>query len=520
MVPDRFHVNWFANTNIVFNFVNASDILNKYTMKRLILSLLAATTFTTLSAEGLPLKIYSGKRDTVSSATQVIVAVTEPGATATVNGKSVKVYATGSFGSEVSLAQGDNEITVYAEKGGRNASETFNIFRKENVKDAGQISADPFADQRTLTFDNPFYVTTAEGAYLQFGNGDDRLGGSKMGYIVPGIILKVDGEKGSLYRVALSKTRFAYIEKKYTEPAAKGVPVVNTGSWSITNTGRADRVSVSLPARLAYHYRTETDPSAITVDLFGATDNSNWITQRTLDLGIIDYVDFEQVESDVYRVIIRLKEKFQWGFSVDYEGNTLTIDVRHSPENIGLPGLVVGLDAGHGGEYPGAVSPSGLKEKDLNLDIVLKLRDMLEKAGARVVLTRDDDSGPSMTERKRIWKENNVDIAISVHNNSGGSPLTSPGTAVLYKHSFDRPFAEAVCRRMLELDVPLFGLVGNFNFSLNGPTDYPNMLVEGLFMSSLEEEAMLASPEFRTRMARQIFLGLEDYLKTVRKSLK
>ncbi|MCH5346037.1 MAG: N-acetylmuramoyl-L-alanine amidase, partial [Muribaculaceae bacterium] len=60
----------------------------------------------------------------------------------------------------------------------------------------------------------------------------------------------------------------------------------------------------------------------------------------------------------------------------------------------------------------------------------------------------------------------------------------------------------------------------NFNFSLNGPTDYPNMLVEGLFMSSLEEEAFLADPEFRTRMARQIFLGLEDYLKMVKKSLK
>lgn len=490
-------------------------------MRFLIYTLLAASSLTTIYAEEPDLRIYSGKRDTVATQSQVIVAVTEPGAKGFINGEPVKVYPTGSFGAEVALQPGDNEINVTVEKDGKKANRTFSIFRKTNTQSTvgAKGDKDTFAGQRTTAYDTPVYVTTTEGAYLQYGNGDDRLGGSKMGFLAPGITLKIDGEKGSLYRVALSKTRFAYIEKKYTEPAYTGIPVVNTGSWSITNNGRYDRISVSLPARLPYYYRTQQDPSTITVDLFGAMDNSNWITQRTLNLGMIDYVDFEQVESDVYRVIIHLKEKYQWGFTVSYEGNTLTIDVRHRPENIGFKGLVVGLDAGHGGEYPGAISPSGLKEKDLNLDIVLKLRDMLESAGAKVVMTREGDTGPSMSERKRIWKDNNVDIAISVHNNSGGGALASPGTAAFYKHNFDRPLAESILRRMLDLSVHLFGLVGNFNFSLNGPTDYPNMLVEGLFMSSPEEEALLADPDFRTRMARQIYLGLEDYLKMVKKSL-
>ena len=131
-------------------------------------------------------------------------------------------------------------------------------------------------------------------------------------------------------------------------------------------------------------------------------------------------------------------------------------------------------------------------------------------------LTRDSDTEPSMTERKRILRDAGVDISISVHNNAGGGPLASPGTSALYKHSFDRPLAVSIARRLLELDVTFYGLVGNFNFSLNGPTDYPNMLVEGLFMSSLEEENLLADPEFRTRMARQIMLGLEDYMRETR----
>lgn len=485
-------------------------------MKKVITPLILL--FAATASAALPLKIYSGQADTVTTATQTIIAVTESGATATINGNAVKVYKTGSFGAEVSLAPGNNTITVTADKNGEHESRTFKIFRAEAKKATSQ-KTDNLADEVTTPLEHPCYITTTKGAYLQFGNGDDRLGGSKMGFVDEGIRLKADGSKGSLYRVALAKNRFAYIPKEYTTPAETANPIVNTGSWSITNAGDRDRISVALPTRLAYRYHTVPDPSTIVIDLYGATDNSNWITQRSLDLGMIDYVDFDQIDSDVYRIIIHLKDKYNWGFIIGYKGNNLTIDVRHRPAKLAIDGLVIGLDAGHGGEFPGAISPSGLKEKDLNLDIVLKLRDMLERAGAKVVLTRDGDTGPSMTRRKEIWLEGGVQLAISVHNNSGGSPLSSPGTAALYKHVFDRPLAESVARRLLQLNVPFFGLVGNFNFSLNGPTAYPNMLVEGLFMSSLEEEELLADPDFRTRMARQIYLGIEDYLKTVKTSL-
>ncbi|MGN0220291.1 MAG: N-acetylmuramoyl-L-alanine amidase [Muribaculaceae bacterium] len=486
-------------------------------MKKLITPLILLYAATASAA--LPLKIYSGQTDTVTTPKHIIVAVTEPGATATINGNAVKVYKTGSFGGEIALQPGANTVTVTASKDGKTEKRSFSVYRAEPVKKQTKAD-DSYAGEQTTPLENPRYIVTTKGAYLQFGNGDDRLGGSKMGFLDEGIRLKADGVKGSLYRVALANNHFAYIPKQYTAPAESANPIFNTGSWSIINMGDRDRISIALPARLAYRYRTNLDPSTITVDLYGATDNSNWMTQRTLELGMIDYVDFDQIDSDVYRVIIHLKDRYNWGFSVGYEGNSLTIDVRHRPAKLSIDGLVIGLDAGHGGEFTGAVSPSGLKEKDLNLDIVLKLRDMLEHAGAKVVLTRDGDTGPSMAERKEIWKKGGIQLAVSIHNNAGGSPLTSPGTAALFKHIFDRPLAEAIASRMLQLDVPFFGLVGNFNFSLNGPTDYPNMLVEGLFMSSLAEEELLADPDFRTRMARQVYLGIEDYLKTVKASLK
>lgn len=462
------------------------------------------------AAADVPLKIYGTVPDTVATANYTVVAVTSPEATAQITGKEVKVYPTGSFGASVDLTPGNNQIEVTATVNNETTSKQLKIYRTE-------AKAAPAQNQSVTV---PDYVESTEGAYLQYGNGGDRLGGSKIGFIVAGIPMKVLAKDKSLYKVALSENRWAYIPVEYAQPSLARPQVVNTGSWSISNLGDKDRVSISLPAKLPYRYYTLLDPSALVVELYGATDNSNWIVQRTLDLGMIDYVDFQQPESDVYQVIIHLKHQYQWGFKVDYTGNNLTIDVRHTPKNLSWKALTIGLDAGHGGEYPGARSISGLLEKDMNLDIVKRLQKLIEKAGGTVVMTRTGDTGPSMTERKRIWREANVDLALSVHNNSGGGALSSPGTSTYYKHLFDRPLAQAVLARLLETGLPLYGLTGNFNFSLNGLTEFPVILVEGMFMSSLEEEAKLADPDFRQLVAEKIFAGLNDYLQAVRKSLK
>ena len=461
------------------------------------------------------LKIYTGDRrtDTVYTSRQYVIAVTDPGAKASINGQEVHVYRTGSFGAEVNLHEGDNSIPVSVWADGASTDTTVHLVL------ASRATTQKAPAEETMPLPSPIALTTTEGAYLQYGNGGDRLGGSKMGYIDAGIALTAVGETEGLYKVALGEQAFAYVPKESVAAGGEGIKTYNTGSISVVNKGETDRVAVSLPVRLPYYSYTEIDPSTIVVKLYGATNNTNWLTQRNT-LGMIDYVDLRQDESDVLSVIIHLKEKYQWGYSMAYDGTTLNIDVRHRPKSLNLKDLTIGLDAGHGGPYPGAHSPSGLTEKEVNLDIVSKMADILRKKGATVVMTRMDDSGPSMTERKRIWREAGVDLAISVHNNSSGNPLVPMGTSSYYKHLFCRPLAQNLHASMLDLGLANFGLTGNFNFSLNGPTDYPNALVEVLFMSSLPDEEMLADPAMRTRLAEQIVRGLENYLDQVRKSLK
>ena len=447
-------------------------------------------------------------RDTVTNSRYYLICQTDPGNLATINGEQVKVYKTGAFGRQLRLVEGDNRIDVTLFKGTEVETQEIHVYYRPNPGIVARPEPQPQLEDRL------FYVETLEGAYLQYGSGGDRLGGSKMGFLDPGIVLKVTGAIDDLYKVQLSTNRFAYIHQEDVAMTPRSAHIVNTNNMNLNNVGDCDRIRLSLPEKLPYASWTSLDPTTINVDVFGAMNNSNWITQYN-ELGMVDYLDVQQVDSDVLRLVIKLKEKYCWGYSVHYDGNVLQIEVKHTPKNLTLKGMTIGVDAGHGGSAFGAVSNTGLRECDVNLSIVREIEKLLQKKGANVVLSRKDDRDMNMTERKKIFREANIDLMVSIHNNAGGSPLSAMGASTYYKHITNRDLAATLLKHMLELDVPNYGLTGNFNFSLNAPTEYPNALVECLFMSSLPDEEMLADPANHKRIAEKVVAGLEDYLEQV-----
>lgn len=473
-------------------------------IKALLLISLLLGTFT-LSAQ-IPFKMARQGQDTVYNKKYNLVCITEPGVKAEINGKPAKVYKTGAFGMAIELSEGDNTINIQLSKGETIEKQEINLFYCTKPKEKKSAKVEKLSERL-------FYVTSLNGAYLQYGDGGDRLGGSKMSYIDSGIVMKVVGVKGELYKVQLSQNRFAYLPTEYALFTNSESEVINTSSWFVNNTGNSDRLTVSLPARVPYTSWYETDPTKICIDLFGATSNTNWITQAQ-GLGAIDYVDVQQPDSDVFRIIIKLKEKYSWGYHIGFEGTNLVVKVNHAPKPT-LKGMVIGLDAGHGGSSLGAVSATGIYEKDVNMNIVYILKEMLEDKGAKVVLSRDGDYDIAHPERKRIFIENDIDLLISIHNNAGGSPFNTMGTSTYYRYITNRDLASCILNRVLELGYKNYGLIGNFNFSLNAPTEYPNALLEGLFMSSLPEEEILADEANHKKIAQKVVIGLEDYLKKV-----
>ena len=199
-------------------------------------------------------------------------------------------------------------------------------------------------------------------------------------------------------------------------------------------------------------------------------------------------------------------------------GSQLNVEVNRAPEISDplspLADRIIAVDAGHGGDNRGSLGAGGFVEKELTLQMSYILKELLEAEGAEVVMLRSDDSYVYMSDRRELTLDSGADLLVSIHTNSigyGSNPLDIRGTGSFYKHIAFKPLAEIMYDKMLELGLADYGLTGSFNFSLNAPIEFPNVLVETGFISNPEEEMLLIDPEFQRKIAVQIVEGLKEF---------
>jgi len=182
---------------------------------------------------------------------------------------------------------------------------------------------------------------------------------------------------------------------------------------------------------------------------------------------------------------------------------------------------VIVLDPGHGGRDPGAIGKSGIKGKDINLDIVMKLQGLLEQSGCITQLTRavdesihDRDSArkknSDLKNRKKIADTSQASAFISVHLNSFPQSRYK-GVQSFYPKDSEQSKLLAVSIQK-ELKTTL-GINDNRDalaikdiYVLKN-TKIPSIIVECGFLSNPEEEARLASEKYREKIAWGIYLG-------------
>lgn len=367
--------------------------------------------------------------------------------------------------------------------------------------------------------------TTGKLPFMEYGIGDDRLGGAKMGYLDSNVLIKIIDSFSSDYKIRLSAAHSAYIAKTSVvlqKKEANGPIAHNThlsGNFKVYGDSAFDYVSVNLDEHWPYRSFQLIKPSRIAIDIFGVTSNTNWITQLK-SAKEIKNTWYEQVEDDVIRIYIELRHEQHWGNSLAYDstGNKLVIRIKRQPA---LPAdirrLRIAIDAGHGGTNIGADGgTSKTLEKDLTLLYAKELQKTLKKAGvSHIFMTREKDTSLSMPERIGILKEFDPQLLISIHFNSANSD-TVQGTSTYYRYIGFRPLSMAILNEMLSLGLKEYGNVGNFNFSLSGPTDFPNALVEVAFLSNPADEKKILNPNFRKAVAQKIFLGITDWLKQLK----
>ena len=219
-------------------------------------------------------------------------------------------------------------------------------------------------------------------------------------------------------------------------------------------------------------------------------------------------------------------------------------------------GLKIGrivVDAGHGGHDTGTIGPDGLMEKDLVLDVALRLGRLLEtRLGADVIYTRDDDTFIPLETRTAIANEHQADLFVSVHANSSSDP-SARGVETYYLNFTSNPEALDVAARenavseksIFELqDLVKITLKDKIDESRELATDVqqslyaglaphqstlrdrgvkkapfvvliganmPSILAEISFVSNPTDEAKLQTPEYREKIAESLYKGIAKY---------
>ncbi len=353
--------------------------------------------------------------------------------------------------------------------------------------------------------------------YLNYGLGEDRLGGAKMTYLDSNVLVKVVDSVKNDYKVQLSQNHFAYLPKANFkhDSSVKLQPYYLTSSWRVWGDDRYDYVTIALSEKLPYRSMQDISPSQLIVDVFGAVSNTNWITQLKTAKEIKN-VWYEQIEDDVFRIHIQLKHQQHWGHLITYKNTALQIRIKRQPESLKVKNLRIAVDAGHGGSNSGATGvTSNIQEKEYTLRIAKQLENYLKRKKAEVFMTRTEDVDVSMIDRALMLREWDPDILISVHLNSSGNE-TVKGVSTYYRYIGFRKLSQTILDRMLDLGLNNFGNVGAFNFSLSGPTEYPNTLVEVAFLSNKEDEQKILDAKFHKDVAKKIYKGIGDWLKAIK----
>lgn len=192
--------------------------------------------------------------------------------------------------------------------------------------------------------------------------------------------------------------------------------------------------------------------------------------------------------------------------------------------------LTIVIDAGHGGVDPGKVGINGAYEKDVNLSIALKLKEILKKKKCNVIMTRESDEGlycegdtnrksADLKMRAEIMNQDEVDYIISIHQNSFAGE-SSHGAQVFYQSSSEvgKALAEELQNELVSsLDPENHRQAkANDSYYLLKKTVKPIVIIECGFLSNREEADKLIQDEYQKQAAEAIAKGLFSYIENTK----
>jgi N-acetylmuramoyl-L-alanine amidase len=317
------------------------------------------------------------------------------------------------------------------------------------------------------------------------------------------------------------------------------------------------RVVFDLSQEITYHQKKQSKPARLWIDM-DRTKLADSLTQKAMAVqdGVLTQIKVTQRTPGTVRAILGLQDAADFRIVHFSDPDRIVVDIFGSPGVQGFNRIVI--DPGHGGKDPGAIGRNGLTEKEVVLDVGLRLKELIRKnLGREVLMTRDRDIFIPLEERTQLANGNNADLFISIHANASpnrrargveiytlGQATDSSALATAARENSIQEESlknlDSVIRMMLadlsimkRLDSSLeFADTTRQSFVKHLGKSYdvtdlgikqapfyvlmnagmPSILAEISFISNSVEERRLASHRYREKIVQSLFDGIQHYI--------
>lgn len=394
-----------------------------------------------------------------------------------INGENVPIHPSGGFAHVVKLNDGTNTFVIQSQD-----EKKFFTIIKPIIKSTNSLPV-KFIQYDTI---KSAYVTT-EKAPLRSSPVDSGI--NRMAHLQRNILLNIDGEKGGFYRIILGNNKYGWIAKTNIKLCENFEPAEILG-YDFSENENYYKFVFHLNKKVPFDI-IEQNP--LTLRLFNIKNVSDNIYTKEFPYTTLQ------------------------GYGGEYIGNDFVWEIRKAQAvNMRKPlkHKIITIDAGHGGSEIGAIGCLGDKEKDINLSIAKLLEKELTKRGAKIIMTRSDDSYIGLQERINIANYNDSEIFISIHGNAlpdGADPNANSGVSIYYYYNQAKPLADTILNSM----VNELGLnndkVRQASFAVIRNTNALSILIETAYLINPDDNSRLINPEFQKECAKAIANGLEEY---------
>jgi N-acetylmuramoyl-L-alanine amidase len=332
-----------------------------------------------------------------------------------------------------------------------------------------------------------------------------------------GTRLTLTGERAGEYRVRLAPDLHAWVASARVRLLPAGTPPARGRVGTVRLRPRPEAVEVRIEVDRRLPYRVDARGRSLDVTIYGGTADTRWLMSGGLDRHVVG-AHWSQPADGRWVLTLDLAQP-HWGHAARWDPNgDLVVRVRRPPpldRRRPLRGLVVAIDPGH--PPGGAMGPTGLREAEVNLAVALRLARMLERADARVILTRTDDVALGLDERAQIAEAAGAHLFVSLHQNAfpdGVDPFVESGSSTFYFHPHAEALARALQAELLhELRLRDLGVGRTSLAVLRRLTWMPAALTESMYMMVPDQEAALRATDVQERIARAHLRALERFVR-------